>query len=127
MLGLATRRFPALFPEFIVAYAGDALWAATAFWLLAMVFPAAPPWRLAAGAAGVAMTVEVSQLYHAPWIDEARATWFGALLLGRGFLWSDFLCYAVGIVTAAAFDLGVQWRRPKFTGARDCSLRSGDT
>ena len=34
------------------------------------------------------LTVELSQLYHAPWIDELRQIRLAALLLGQGFLWS---------------------------------------
>ena len=41
--------------------------------------------------------IEFSQIYHAPWIDDIRATTLGALLLGAGFLWSDLVCYAVGV------------------------------
>lgn len=41
--------------------------------------------------------IEFSQLYKAPWINELRHTLFGRLVLGEGFLWSDLLCYVVGI------------------------------
>ena len=41
--------------------------------------------------------VELSQLYHAPWIDSIRETTLGGLILGFGFLWSDTACYTVGV------------------------------
>jgi hypothetical protein len=41
--------------------------------------------------------VEISQLYHAPWIDSIRQTALGGLVLGFGFLWTDLVCYSVGI------------------------------
>src|SRR3954464_6144190 len=41
--------------------------------------------------------IEVSQLYHAPWLDSIRHTTLGGLILGYGFLWGDLACYAVGI------------------------------
>ncbi len=44
-----------------------------------------------------AFVVELSQLYHAPWIDSIRQTTLGGLVLGFGFLWTDLLCYSVGI------------------------------
>ena len=44
----------------------------------------------------LSIAVELSQLYHAPWIDSIRQTTLGGLILGFGFLWSDLACYAVG-------------------------------
>lgn len=43
---------------------------------------------------------EALQLCHAPWIEVIRGTRIGGLLLGYGFLWSDIICYAVGIAVA---------------------------
>lgn len=60
---------------------------------------------LAAIALGISFAVELSQLYHAPWINEIRATRLGALARGHGFLWSDLVCYAFGVTAAAAVDL----------------------
>lgn len=74
------------------------------FWLLALGWRRASTVRLAAGALAVSVAVECSQLYHAPWIDAIRDTRFGALVLGSGFLWTDLLCYAVGVVIAATID-----------------------
>jgi hypothetical protein len=110
-LGLASRRFPALLPQFIATYAGDALWAAMVYWIAALAFPSASIGRLASIAFGVALAVELSQLYHAPWIDAIRATRFGALALGYGFLWSDLACYAAGTALAAGIDLLLARRR----------------
>lgn len=41
--------------------------------------------------------IELSQFYHANWIDNIRKTTFGGLILGYGFLWSDLLAYTIGI------------------------------
>ena len=43
------------------------------------------------------VAIELSQLYHAPWIDSIRQTTLGGLILGFGFLWSDLACYAAGV------------------------------
>ena len=43
------------------------------------------------------VAVELSQLYHAPWIDSIRHTTLGGLILGFGFVWSDLVCYALGV------------------------------
>ncbi|QDT75835.1 ribosomal maturation YjgA family protein [Lacipirellula limnantheis] len=104
-LGLASRRYAAALPSFISAYAGDALWAAMVFWIAALLFPLARTRILASAALGISVAVELSQIYHAPWIDDLRAARLGALALGHGFLWSDLLCYAAGVAAAAAVDL----------------------
>lgn len=104
-LGLASRRDAPALPHIIAAYAGDALWAAMVFWIAAFIRPRANTRTLAASALSVSFAVELSQLYQAPWINEIRATRLGALALGHGFLWSDLVCYVVGIAIAAGVDL----------------------
>ena len=88
--------------SFIGTYAGDTLWAMAVFWSLAILSPCSPTWKLATVSLFIAFTVEASQLYRAPWIDDLRSIRLVALVLGSGFLWSDLLCYATGIVIAAA-------------------------
>ena len=64
---------------------------------------------------GVALSfsylIEVSQLYHAPWIDSIRATTLGGLVLGFGFLWSDIACYTVGVTLGFWVDSLSGWGR----------------
>lgn len=102
--GLASRRYPAFFPAFIARYAGDTLWAAMVFWILALGWRRAGTRVLAGGAIATSFAVECSQLYHAAWIDSIRRTRLGALVLGSDFLWSDLACYAVGVGIAAGLD-----------------------
>ena len=100
-MGLASRWYPQYLPVFVAKYAGDTLWATLVFWLLATVWRRASAAGLAALAIAISFAVEVSQLFHAGWIDSIRATTIGALVLGSGFLWSDFPCYVVGATLAA--------------------------
>lgn len=101
VLGLASRSHRGALPAVVGEYAGDVLWAAMVLFLLAALRPAAPTRRLALAAAAFALAVEVSQLFHAPWIDAVRRTRAGGLVLGHGFLASDLACYAAGIALAA--------------------------
>ena len=110
-LGLASRRFAPALPDVVAAYAGDTLWAAMVFWLLAIAAPRAGTGRLAVAALAIAVAVEASQLHRAPWLDAIRATRLGALALGQGFLWSDLACYAAGVALAAAVDPWLVRRR----------------
>ena len=102
--GLASRRYAEFLPGFIARYAGDALWATMVFWFLALAWRRAGTGRLAASAIVIAFAVEFSQLYRATWIDSIRETQIGALALGSGFLWSDLVCYAVGVCIAVVLD-----------------------
>jgi hypothetical protein len=102
--GLASRRFPGAFPPFVAAYAGDVLWAAMVYLLIAAAWPGASTRRVAMAAGIVSLAVELGQLYHAPWIEAVRHTRLGGLVLGRGFLWSDLACYAAGIALAVLID-----------------------
>jgi hypothetical protein len=106
-LGLGSRRFAGHLPGFIATYAGDALWALALFLFLGLIRVRAGTGRVAALALGLSLLVEVSQLYHAPWIDSIRQTTLGGLVLGFGFLWSDLVCYAVGVGLGVVLELGV--------------------
>ncbi|WP_460612124.1 ribosomal maturation YjgA family protein [Hymenobacter seoulensis] len=98
VLGLASRRFGASLPAWVAAYAGDTLWALLVFWLVGVCWPRWPSKRVAVLAAGFAVAIELSQLFQAPWLRALRHTTLGSLVLGHGFLWSDLLCYAVGVL-----------------------------
>jgi hypothetical protein len=106
-LGIGSRRFAGHLPSFVATYAGDTLWALALFLLLGLIMPRVATARLAVAALILSLLVEVSQLYHAPWIDSIRQTKLGGLVLGFGFLWSDLGCYAVGIALGAALEWGI--------------------
>jgi hypothetical protein len=109
--GLGSRVFGRVLPAFVAAYAGDTLYATMVFVLFGI---AAPRWstaRVGVAALATSVAVEVSQLYHAPWIDTIRATIPGALVLGYGFLWSDLACYVAGVALAVGAECLVRGRR----------------
>lgn len=97
VLGLSSRRYSRVLPEFLASYAGDTLWALTAFLGVGMLFPRWSTLRVCITALLFAFAIELSQLYHSPWVDQIRHTMVGGVILGYGFLWSDLLCYVVGI------------------------------
>jgi hypothetical protein len=105
LLGIGSRRYARALPEFIAAFAGDTLWALAAFLGIGLPLPGASTWTVACLAMAFSVAIELSQLYHAPWIDSIRQTTFGGLILGFGFLWSDLACYAVGVGIGAI----VEW------------------
>ena len=96
-LGLASRQYGASLP-FVYNYVGDTLWALMIFLGIGFLFPRWSTKTVALVAWLVCVGVELSQLYHAPWIDELRATRLGGLVLGFSFLWSDLLYYLAGVL-----------------------------
>lgn len=106
--GLSSRAYPEILPAFVARHAGDALWAAMVFWILALIRPAERTRTLALTALAISVAVELSQLYQAAWIERLRATRLGAATLGHGFLWADLPRYAAGIVLAILIDLAAR-------------------
>ena len=104
VLGLASRRFGAYLPSFVAEYAGDTLWALMVFLGISVLAPRTRMSRRAAIALATAFLVEVSQLYHAPWINSLRHTPLGGLVLGFGFLWSDLACYTAGVALGVVLE-----------------------
>lgn len=107
-MGLGSRRFGSRLPGVIAAYAGDTLWALALFLVLGLIRPRASTGRVAAMALVGSLLVELSQLYHAPWIDAVRQTRLGGWILGFGFLWSDLVCYAIGVGLGAAVERWIE-------------------
>ena len=100
-VGLATRKYSYAMPILIAEYGGDILSASCIFFGLRFLFSKPALWKMALWNYLVCITIETSQLYQAPWMQKLRNTPPFGILLGYGFLWSDWVCYAIG--TAIAF------------------------
>lgn len=121
-LGLASRWYRSELPAVLGAYAGDVLWAAMVFLLVALLWHQASRRSLVFATVLFSFAVELSQLYHAPWIDAIRATRIGGLVLGHTFVWSDLVCYLVGISTVALLDAVVlRWTRKHGSAVREAA------
>jgi hypothetical protein len=104
-LGLSSRAEALTLPAFVAKYAGDALWGLMIFLGMGLLLPTRGTAWVAGLAFGMCCLVEFSQLYRAPWLDAARRTWLGALVLGDTFAWRDIAAYLVGV----AFGAVVEW------------------
>ena len=104
LLGLLSRKIEGL-PEIISLYSGDILWALMVFLLFAFLFNKKSTIFIISWAIIFSYSIEISQLYHAPWIDSIRNTTLSGLILGFGFLWSDLVCYTIGIIIGIIIDI----------------------
>ena len=107
-VGLASRRYQAVLPKFVGEYAGDTLWALMLSLLVSALLAGRTVTYRATISLVLAFLVEISQLYHAPWIDSIRNTTLGGLVLGFAFLWTDLVCYTVGIIIGAVAEFGLR-------------------
>lgn len=103
-LGLSSRSFSESLPEWIAAHAGDALWTVALFLGLALLFPRWASLRLGILAFILSVLVEISQAIDTPWLNAARDTVPGQLLLGQVFAWEDFPRYFLGALLATLLD-----------------------
>lgn len=99
-LALATRSHHQWFPAFVVEYGGDTIWAGMFVFFLRIFFSKTKLWKIAVINFLLGAVIEISQLFKPEWLNNIRHTYFGGLLLGHGFLWSDLVCYAVGTLIA---------------------------
>jgi hypothetical protein len=103
-LGFGSRLFGDDLPRFVAAYAGDTLWAVLVFLLAAWLWRSARTSSIAIGAGVFALLVEVSQLDQTSWLAKFRSTSIAAAFLGTNFIWTDLVCYAVGIGVGVVLD-----------------------
>ncbi|MED3126206.1 DUF2809 domain-containing protein [Bacillus wiedmannii] len=97
ILGLSSRKLAFALPHLLNAYLGDALWALMIFTGFGFLFPKIDTKKVAFISLLFCYGIELSQLYHAEWIDSIRATTLGGLVIGYGFLWSDLVAYTIGV------------------------------
>lgn len=98
ILGLASRKYGSLLPNFLREYSGDALWALMVYFGFSFVFIKLSISKRGIIALVFSFVIEFSQIYQGVWINKIRATTLGGLILGHGFLVSDLICYTVGII-----------------------------
>jgi hypothetical protein len=111
IIGLYSRKMTAIIPNFLNAYLGDALWALMIFMIFGFIFITMDKRIVALIGLSFCYFIELSQLYHANWIDTIRKTTLGGLILGSGFLWSDLLAYAIGVGVGLIFELSFKMIR----------------
>ncbi|MFR5265519.1 DUF2809 domain-containing protein [Clostridium sp.] len=97
-LGLSSRKFYMYLPKFIADYSGDTLWAMMVYLGIAFVFNKLESKKVMILALIFSYLIEFSQLYQGQLINSIRNTTIGGLVLGYGFLFSDLICYLVGIL-----------------------------
>lgn len=103
-LGLASRKYINYLSSFLGRYAGDTLWATMVYFGFAFLFNKFTIRKVAIVSLIFSYGIEISQLYQGKCINNIRSTLIGSLVLGHGFLFSDLVCYTVGIFIGMIID-----------------------
>lgn len=111
VIGLFARHYASYLPDIINLGLGDALWALMMYWIIGFLFPQYSIKKVVIISLSICFAVEISQLYQADWINAIRDNRLGALVLGRGFLWSDFVAYLLGVGIGGAIEYFIQSRK----------------
>ena len=104
LLGLASRRYGSLLPDFLAENAGDALWAMMVYFGFRFFFVNRSRSLSVCLSFLFSFGIEFSQLYQAGWLTDLRSTTLGALVLGQGFLFADLIRYTCGILIVSFLD-----------------------
>lgn len=104
-LGLSTKFYQGPCEQWVRPYVGDIFYPMFWYFLARLVWPRLSRLWWAVSVFGSCALVEVSQLWKPAFLQALRQNFFGAVLLGSGFDWPDFLYYAIGIGLA----VGIEW------------------
>ena len=99
-LGLASRAKGLPLPALVKDFGGDVLYATMIFFVARFIAPAVSLFKIGLIAYFICVVIECLQLYDALWMEKLRHTFPFGLILGYGFVWSDLICYAVGVLLA---------------------------
>jgi hypothetical protein len=107
-LGLASRVNSLPMPDLVREYGGDVLSAVCIFFGVRFVFHRRSIWNSAVTAYVICVLIELQQLITWSPLRRLREETPLDILLGHGFLWSDLVCYAVGVGLGLAVANGAE-------------------
>jgi hypothetical protein len=96
-LGLVCRFVPIGLPPLIVKYGGSFLWAATVYWFIAFFLARQRPLALGLIALVATTAIEFLKRVQSSHLDIIRDTFFGKVILGRFFSYTDIAVYWLAI------------------------------
>lgn len=100
LLGVLSRKITAI-PLFI----GDVLYAVMVYFGFRFLFFDSTNFKKIAFPLLFCFLIELQQYCNAEWLVAIRNTTLGHYALGQGFLWSDLLCYTMGVLLAFFADV----------------------
>ena len=99
ILGVLSRKISEI-PLFI----GDVLYAVLIYFGLRFLFIHLKTHKTFLLSLLFCFSIEILQLVQIDWLIGLRKTTLGHYILGKGFLWSDLICYIIGTLLAFLID-----------------------
>jgi hypothetical protein len=103
-LGFVCRFVPIGLPYVIVKYGGSFLWASTVYWFIGYFLARQKPLTLGLIALAVTAAIEFLKRVQSSTLENIRNTFFGIIILGRHFSYTDIAVYWLAIFCAAWID-----------------------
>lgn len=97
-LGFVCRFVPLGLPYVIVKYGGSFLWASTVYWFIGYFLARQRPLTLAVLSLVVTAAIEFLKRVHSSTLENIRNTFFGIIILGRFFSYTDIAVYWLAIL-----------------------------
>lgn len=103
ILGLLSRTSFASICTLYQVYGGDVLWASMMYFVFAFLFENRKRKHLVVLTLAFSLIIECSQILQWDLLVYLRSTPL-RYLLGQGFVWSDLICYVIGVMIAYGID-----------------------
>ena len=103
-LGFVCRFVPIGLPYLIVKYGGSFLWASTVYWFIGYFLIRQKPLVLALISFVVTSGIEFLKRVQSSTLEHIRNTFFGIMILGRYFSYTDIAVYWIAILSMLWID-----------------------
>ncbi|MEM7556418.1 MAG: DUF2809 domain-containing protein [Cyanobacteria bacterium P01_A01_bin.84] len=90
---------PGWLNDFLGSVAYEIFWVLLFALILSLISPQVSPLKISMGVFIATCGIEFLQLWKPPFLEAARSTLPGRLVLGNSFVWWDFISYFAGSVT----------------------------
>ena len=97
-LGFVCRFVPIGLPYVIVKYGGSFLWASTVYWFIGYFLARQKPLTLALISVVITAAIEFLKRVQSSTLENIRNTFFGIIILGRYFSYTDIAVYWIAIL-----------------------------
>jgi len=97
-LGFVCRFVPIGLPYVIVKYGGSFLWASTVYWFIGYFLARQKPLTLAIISLVITAAIEFLKRVQSSILENIRNTFFGIMILGRFFSYTDIAVYWIAIL-----------------------------
>jgi hypothetical protein len=97
-LGFVCRFVPIGLPYLIVKYGGSFLWASTVYWFIGYFLARQKPVTLALISLAITAAIEFLKRVQSSTLENIRNTFFGIIILGRRFSYTDIVVYWIAIL-----------------------------